>query len=402
MKNNLYITCGFILLVVIGLTAQNEVALTALPLKKPTLKVALFYTPEVLAQYNSKTGVTSEFQAQLGDQIRAYQNAIHHSGLDYHVTIVSNTLVDPTTDIAIETLLHYTQPNVVVFLGSQDSQTVVQSHKASAYRSAVVSVDAIIQNPLAIATSLHQAVTHTTPEFITVPYNNVAQKGTATADKTTTSKNLLPEVSFSEKDKTTFICDVSKLNLVSPDTAYLSQSIQQTQTQSIIDVTNTMLITPGSAGATTLLSFNEGAADDNFLVFSAEGFTALAPQCSHEAHNTNTASSTTQDDATHTGSTGDSEHNSTAASIPAAQLLMPYPNPTTSIVNIPYMVERESVIHLTIYDSAGRLIESLVLNETHPTGIFNYKWDTREINSGVYLCFLEANGTVARYRIVKR
>ena len=388
---------------VIGLAPQNEDAITPIPLNKPTLKVALLYTPEVLVQYNSKTGVTSGFQAQLGEQIRAYQNAIQYSGLDYNVKIVSNTLLSPTTDIAIETLLQYTQPNVVVFLDSQeDSQTVVQSHKAAAYRSAVVSVDAIIQNPLAIATSLHQAVTHTTPEFITVPYNNVAQKGTATADKTITSKNHLPVVSFSEKDKTIFICDVSKLNLVSPDTAYLSQSIQQTQTQSIIDVTNTMLITPGRAGATTLLSFNEGAADDNFLVFSAEGFTAIAPQCSHEPHNTNTASSTTQDDATHTGSTGDSEHNSTAASIPAAQLLMPYPNPTTSIVNIPYMVEHESVIHLTIYDSAGRLIESLVLNETHPTGIFNYKWDTREINSGVYLCFLEANGTVERYRIVKR
>lgn len=404
MKNNLYITCGFILLVVTGLTAQNEVALTALPHKKPTLKVALFYTPEVLAQYNSKTGVASGFQAQLGDQIRAYQNAIHHSGLDYHVTIVSNTLVSPTTDIAIETLLHYTQPHVIVFIDAA-TDAAIPPHTASAYRSAVVSVDALIQNPLAMATSLHQAVTHTTPKFVTVPYNNAAQKGTATADKITTSKKPMPVVSFSEKDKTAFIYDISKLNLTSPDTVQLSQSIQHTQTQSVIDVTNTMLITPGKSGVTTLLSFDEGAADDNFLVFSAEGFTAFGRHRSHEAHNADATGNTSPSDDTNTSKTSssaDNDLNSPTAPIPAAQLLTPYPNPTTSIINIPYMVERESLIHLTIYDNTGHLIESLVLDETHPTGIFNYKWDTRDVRSGVYLCFLEANGTVAHHRITKR
>lgn len=82
------------------------------------------------------------------------------------------------------------------------------------------------------------------------------------------------------------------------------------------------------------------------------------------------------------------------------ELYAPYPNPTSSIVNIPYSVEQEGLVRITIQDVQGRVVATLVSEANHEAGAFEAVWNTQGANTGVYICTLEANGLIQSHRIV--
>ena len=73
-----------------------------------------------------------------------------------------------------------------------------------------------------------------------------------------------------------------------------------------------------------------------------------------------------------------------------------FPQPFSSVVNIEYSVQRESVISLNIFDVSGRLVKT-IMNKRQSSGVYRVKWDGRMNNgkravSGVYFCSFVVNG----------
>lgn len=70
------------------------------------------------------------------------------------------------------------------------------------------------------------------------------------------------------------------------------------------------------------------------------------------------------------------------------------PNPFTSSTTIRYELPREGFVNLTVYDMAGRKVETLV-SDQQQAGAHQVHLDGRNLASGVYLYRLEVNGQVA-------
>lgn len=67
-----------------------------------------------------------------------------------------------------------------------------------------------------------------------------------------------------------------------------------------------------------------------------------------------------------------------------------YPNPFNPLTSIQFELAEKSVVNLRIYDLQGRLVKSLVANETIPAGRHSAEWDGRDERgaqaaAGVYL-----------------
>jgi len=70
-------------------------------------------------------------------------------------------------------------------------------------------------------------------------------------------------------------------------------------------------------------------------------------------------------------------------------LMQNYPNPFNPSTNINYSISEASMVTLKIFDLYGREIETLV-NENHPTGVYNTTWEPKNLPSGVYYYQLRA------------
>jgi len=68
-----------------------------------------------------------------------------------------------------------------------------------------------------------------------------------------------------------------------------------------------------------------------------------------------------------------------------------YPNPFNSGTNVKFKMLNAGVISLSIYDISGRLVKNL-LNENLQAGEYNYKLNTGDLPSGVYLYKMLVNG----------
>ena len=78
-------------------------------------------------------------------------------------------------------------------------------------------------------------------------------------------------------------------------------------------------------------------------------------------------------------------------------------NPAKGIVDIRYEIPDRSPAELKIYDASGRLVRTLVKNQSLGSKICTTSWDGRDDNGrllppGVYFCKLEIGG----YRVIKR
>lgn len=68
-----------------------------------------------------------------------------------------------------------------------------------------------------------------------------------------------------------------------------------------------------------------------------------------------------------------------------------FPNPFNPTTNIPFEIQTENLVKLTIYDLLGREVATLV-NEKLSAGPHNYQFDASGYASGMYIYRLEVNG----------
>jgi len=78
------------------------------------------------------------------------------------------------------------------------------------------------------------------------------------------------------------------------------------------------------------------------------------------------------------------------------ELAQNYPNPFSSSTSIPYQLEKESDVQVTIYDILGRVVRKFNVGQ-QSVGLYNVLWDGRNnfgqsVTSGVYFYRLNADG----------
>ena len=104
----------------------------------------------------------------------------------------------------------------------------------------------------------------------------------------------------------------------------------------------------------------------------------------------------------------DAEHESSPTRLPPPKIRGSYPNPFNPSVTIEYELPRRMRISITIYDTAGRRVCSLVENETADAGRHSITWDGSggiggRVASGVYFLSLRTpDGTSAKKIILIR
>lgn len=80
------------------------------------------------------------------------------------------------------------------------------------------------------------------------------------------------------------------------------------------------------------------------------------------------------------------------ASLPAKYSMMQnYPNPFNPVTNITYSINQPGYVKLTVYNSVGKEVSSLV-NEFKNNGTYNVSFNGSQFASGVYFYRLEVNG----------
>ena len=75
-----------------------------------------------------------------------------------------------------------------------------------------------------------------------------------------------------------------------------------------------------------------------------------------------------------------------------------YPNPFNPVLNIPFDIGRTSSVNLMIFDTNGRLIETLIKNQTMLPGYHKIEWTAESHASGVYFYTL----LIGDYRNTKK
>ncbi len=82
----------------------------------------------------------------------------------------------------------------------------------------------------------------------------------------------------------------------------------------------------------------------------------------------------------------------TAAKMPTTVQLLPnFPNPFNPVTHIRFELPQATQVKLKIFDMRGRLVQ-LLLNQRLSPGIHQVEWQARDVASGIYFCWLQANG----------
>jgi len=77
-----------------------------------------------------------------------------------------------------------------------------------------------------------------------------------------------------------------------------------------------------------------------------------------------------------------------------AMELSTWPNPFSSALEISYLVNKESITMVDIYDLNGRHVKSLV-NQSLPAGLHTVSFDGSDLPAGIYFCKLRSGEQVA-------
>ena len=78
---------------------------------------------------------------------------------------------------------------------------------------------------------------------------------------------------------------------------------------------------------------------------------------------------------------------STAAFAPA------YPNPTSGRTQLPFSLQKQSVVSLAVFDNLGRRVAEVFSNEIRPAGAHTASLDAAALAPGLYTCRLTVDGT---------
>ena len=77
------------------------------------------------------------------------------------------------------------------------------------------------------------------------------------------------------------------------------------------------------------------------------------------------------------------------------------PNPITDFATISFSTATPGNVTLSVYDSAGRLIDTLLSSEFLSSGTHSVSWATNDnLNPGVYFCVMNADGQTQNHRMV--
>jgi hypothetical protein len=87
------------------------------------------------------------------------------------------------------------------------------------------------------------------------------------------------------------------------------------------------------------------------------------------------------------------------------QLHQNWPNPFNPRTTISYTLTESAVVNLSIHDSGGRLVRTLMSGATETVGLHEVTWrgldqQGRRVSSGVYMCRIEAGGQVVGRRMI--
>jgi PKD repeat protein len=83
------------------------------------------------------------------------------------------------------------------------------------------------------------------------------------------------------------------------------------------------------------------------------------------------------------------------------KILPPYPNPTEDLIVIPLVIPNNGELMMTIYDSRGKQIQ-IPYEGTITPGLQLITIDTREFNSGLYVCKAELDGQKIVTKFIKQ
>lgn len=78
-----------------------------------------------------------------------------------------------------------------------------------------------------------------------------------------------------------------------------------------------------------------------------------------------------------------------------------YPNPVENSTTIEYSIPSEELVTIEIYDTKGVLLNQLCMNKMHSKGAYQLNFDTSNLPSGTYFCFIKTLSIIKRCNIIK-
>ncbi|MDB5269150.1 MAG: C-terminal target protein [Hymenobacter sp.] len=69
-----------------------------------------------------------------------------------------------------------------------------------------------------------------------------------------------------------------------------------------------------------------------------------------------------------------------------------YPNPTSGLTQLPFSLQKQSVVSLAVFDNLGRRVAQLIDGETRPAGQFTAELNAAKLAPGLYTCRLTVAG----------
>ncbi len=76
------------------------------------------------------------------------------------------------------------------------------------------------------------------------------------------------------------------------------------------------------------------------------------------------------------------------------------PNPFHTTANISYNLDSDAPVSLTIFDATGRLVSTLVNNQTQSAGTYSHEFDGSNLAAGMYICHLQTGDKVQVQKIM--
>jgi photosystem II stability/assembly factor-like uncharacterized protein len=76
-----------------------------------------------------------------------------------------------------------------------------------------------------------------------------------------------------------------------------------------------------------------------------------------------------------------------------------FPNPFNPTTNIQYDIPRASIVNITVFDAAGRVVKELV-NDHRNIGKYNVVFDASSVSSGIYFCKITAGDFTATKKMI--
>jgi len=79
-----------------------------------------------------------------------------------------------------------------------------------------------------------------------------------------------------------------------------------------------------------------------------------------------------------------------------------FPNPFFAITTIPFTLQQQEKVEITVYNAAGTLVRTIWSGE-QPAGAYQMVFDAADLPAGVYVCRMETtSGAVARLMLLER